>query len=221
MLFFSLSFWSSFLSGRAEWVSWACQRMASEGKRNPVCKSHHRDVAAVRRLCLLCFTTRCLILLTRQGSGVHRWCNDTVEKCTKTHRKPPSRAPGADVQEGKRGDALHLPCMTPHPLVHLSITHDSFISVAHEEAEGQCVRGDRKQVWTWHRSSPSNKSCWTSDQVKELHMTRLCALKRLTRTRTVTHTAHANGGSSYMRVFDWELKARYSWLHFRKRGKGS
>lgn len=79
--FFLLCF--TFLSAGAEWVSWACQRTASDGRRNPVCKSHRGDSAAVRGLCWLCFTTA--VLSCWQGRvAVHRRCN-TGRKCTATH----------------------------------------------------------------------------------------------------------------------------------------
>lgn len=62
------------------------------------------------------------------------------EKKKKKHKnmlfKPPSCTPGASVQKGKKnkkknGDALHLPCVTPHPL---PVQHDSFISAEEEAA---------------------------------------------------------------------------------------
>lgn len=79
--FFPLCF--TFLSAGAEWVSWACQRTASDGRRNPVCKSHRGDSAAVRGRCWLCFTTA-VLSCWQGGVAVHRWCN-TGRKCTATH----------------------------------------------------------------------------------------------------------------------------------------
>lgn len=84
-------------------------RMASKGRRNPVCKSHHRDFVTIRGLFTL-FYYHCLILLTRQCSAVYRWCNSAVKKRRKKggkkHKnmlfKPPSCTPGASVQKGKK-----------------------------------------------------------------------------------------------------------------------
>lgn len=146
-------------------VSWACQRMASKGRRNPVCKSHHRDFVTIRGLFTL-FYYHCLILLTRQCSAVYRWCNSAVKKRRKKggekHKnmlfKPPSCTPGASVQKGKKnkkknGDALHLPCVTPHPL---PAQHDSFISA---EEEAVC-----ELTVARHLSTQLNRSFCTSNQ---------------------------------------------------------
>lgn len=90
--FFFFFFHSSFLSGRAECVSWVCQRIVSEGKRNPVCKSHHRDFAVARGLCLLCFTAA--VLSCWQDKAVVCFTYNAVKKRT-ARMKPASCAPGA------------------------------------------------------------------------------------------------------------------------------
>lgn len=146
-------------------VSWACQRMASKGRRNPVCKSHHRDFVTIRGLFTL-FYYHCLILLTRQCSAVYRWCNSAVKKRRKKGGKSTKTCSlnlhpvhqvlvckKAKKTKKKNGDALHLPCVTPHPL---PAQHDSFISA---EEEAVC-----ELTVARHLSTQLNRSFCTSNQ---------------------------------------------------------
>lgn len=91
--------------------------------------------------------------------------------------------------------------------MHLSITHGSFVSAAREEAEGQCVRGDRKQVGAMTQVLSIKQAVLSIDQVEEWHteMTGcLCALKLL----TCTNIQHANARSGSRCMCDCELKGQ-------------
>lgn len=112
-------------------------------------KSHRRHIVAVRGLCWLCFTTVALSCW-QAGVAVHHRCN-TGRKCTAAAaalRASILCARCHSYRKRLRGDALHLPCMTPHPPVQrLSIACDSLCICWW--TGGQCAGGDGKQVGAW------------------------------------------------------------------------
>lgn len=89
-------------------------------------KSHRRHIVAARGLCWLGFTAVALSCWQARVA-VHRWCN-TGRKCTAAAvlRASILCARCHSNRKRSRGDALHLPRVTPHtPMQHLSITCDS------------------------------------------------------------------------------------------------
>lgn len=134
--------------------------MDSKGRRNPVCKSPRWDAAAARGLCLLCFTTT--VLSCWQGRAVV--CVADVTLQLKKIEKSPintyqtsilfSQVPVFEKAQKEIHFTSHVWRLTP-------------LLSAQEEAEGQRVRADGKQVRALHRRSRSNRSCWTFDHEKE------------------------------------------------------
>lgn len=90
----------------------------------------------------------------------------------------------------------------------LLITHGSFVSAAREEAEGQRVRGDRKQVGAMTQVLSINQGVLSIDQVEEL------------RTE-MTGCLCANARSGSLCMCDCELKGQIQLAALWKRGKGS
>lgn len=134
-------FRSGFLSGRAEWVPASVREWPV--KRGEILFVNHP--AAVRGLCLLCFTTA--VLSCWQGRAVV-CIADVTTHAPKTHIKPSATDPGV-TQEGNRGDALHLPCMTPHTPTHLHLHLHLLITCDSFYISGT---GGSKRSW-WHETS--------------------------------------------------------------------
>lgn len=196
-----------FLSGRAEWASWACQRMASEGRRNPASKSHDSCQGTLFTLFYYC----CLILLTRQGRSVYRWCHNAFQKHTQCLHP---------LAHGEAKEEMHFTSHVwrlTHSYALIDNTWRLYISGTGGSRRSGC--------WRWQETSLGTTPVFTVKRAmlniwsgERVTYDRTGCVYALICTWTCIHPAYANE-SLYMCVFGCELKARYSWLHHLQKKK--